>query len=58
MLDFHVATWYNYLIKRKGDKPMGKKQKKKENLFNQIIKAMVATAALITSIAQLIQALK
>lgn len=37
---------------------MGKKQKKKENLFNQIIKAMVATAALITSIAQLIQALK
>lgn len=31
--------------------------KKKENLFNQIIKAMVA-AALISSIAQLIQALK
>ena len=37
---------------------MGKKQKKNENLFNQIIKAMVAPAALITAIAQLIQALK
>ncbi len=34
------------------------KQKKKENLFNQIIKAMVAAAALIGAIAQLIQALK
>lgn len=36
---------------------MGKK-KKNENLFNQIMKAMVATAALISAIAQLIQALK
>ncbi len=34
------------------------KRKKKENLFNQIIKAMVAAAALIGAIAQLIQALK
>jgi hypothetical protein len=38
--------------------PMGKKQKKKENLFKLIIKAMFATAALISAIAQLIQVLK
>ena len=37
---------------------MGKKKAKKENLFNQVIKAVVAAAALISAIAQLIQALK
>jgi hypothetical protein len=35
-----------------------RKRKKNENLVNQIIKALVTAAALITSIAQLIQALK
>lgn len=37
---------------------MGKKQKKKESLFNLVIKAIAATAALIAAIAQLIEALK
>lgn len=37
---------------------MGKKKHKKESPINLIIKAVVAAAALISSIAQLIQALK
>lgn len=37
---------------------MGKKHKRQERLINLIIKAMVATAALIMSIAELIKALK
>ena len=35
-----------------------KKRKKKESLYNLIIKAMVATAALITAIAELVKAFK
>lgn len=37
---------------------MGKKPEDKEDLFNRIVKAVAATAALISAIAQLIQALK
>jgi hypothetical protein len=56
-LDNHVTTWYNKTYQRKGGRPMSK-PKKKESLFNQTIKAIIATAALIGAIAQLIQALK
>ena len=37
---------------------MGKKKHKKESPINLIVKAVAATAALISAIAQLIQALK
>lgn len=58
ILDKHYNMCYNYIIKRKGDKPMGKKYKRQERLINLIIKATAATAALIMSIAELIKALK
>nr|DAP56890.1 MAG TPA: hypothetical protein [Caudoviricetes sp.] len=57
LVDKHYNMCYNYIIKKKGGKPMGRRNNK-ESLINLIVKAVAATAALIAAIAQLIQALK
>lgn len=56
-LDFHVFTWYNYIIKRKGGEALGDRVKKLTEIvkeLNKLVEQLIKLAWKISTLVGLI----